>query len=127
MMARRSYVIAVALSVLIVYLYMMIFCISKCLLSAMKDFLSKGSSVNGEQIRSARALLGWTAADLAERSGVSYPTVQRLDATKGVVGGRHDTVEALRKALEAGGVQFLEAGAVAGGPGVALRGLGNEQ
>ena len=41
--------------------------------------------MNGEQIRSARALLGWTAADLAEMAGVSYPTVQRLDATKGAV------------------------------------------
>jgi transcriptional regulator with XRE-family HTH domain len=87
----------------------------------MKDFLSKGFALNGEQIKAARALLGWTASDLAERSGISYPTVQRLDATKGPVGGRHDTVEALRKALEAGGVQFMEAGAVAGGPGVALR------
>lgn len=76
--------------------------------------------MDGEQIRAARSLLGWTAADLAERSGVSYPTVQRLDATKGQVGGRHETVEAIRKALEAGGVQFLDAGSVAGGPGVAL-------
>ena len=76
--------------------------------------------MNGEQIRAARALLGWTAADLAERSGVSYPTVQRLDATKGTLGGRYETVEAIRKALEAGGVQFLEAGTAAEGAGVAF-------
>lgn len=75
----------------------------------------------GEQIKAARALLGWTASDLAERSGISYPTIQRLDATKGPVGGRHETVEAVRKALEAGGVQFLETGQVTAGPGVALR------
>jgi transcriptional regulator with XRE-family HTH domain len=77
--------------------------------------------MNGEQIRAARALLGWTAAELAERSGVSYPTVQRMDAARGMVSGRHETVEAIRKALEAGGVQFLESGQVAVGPGVALR------
>lgn len=77
----------------------------------------------GEQIKAARAMLGWTAADLAERSGISYPTVQRLDATKGPVGGRHETVEAIRKALEAEGVQFLETGQVAGGSGVALKGV----
>jgi len=77
--------------------------------------------VLGEQIKAARALLGWTAADLAERSGISYPTVQRLDATKGTVGGRHDTVEAIRKALESGGVQFLETGQVTKGPGVAMK------
>lgn len=77
--------------------------------------------MNGEQIRAARALVGWTAADLAEKSGVSYPTVQRLDATKGMVSGRHDTVEAIRKALEGAGVQFLDGGQVSAGPGVALK------
>lgn len=76
--------------------------------------------MNGEQIRAARALLGWTAADLAEASGVSYPTVQRMDAAKGLVSGRHETVEAIRRALEAQGIQFLESGQVAAGPGVAL-------
>ncbi|TXH26482.1 MAG: XRE family transcriptional regulator [Elusimicrobia bacterium] len=77
--------------------------------------------MEGEQIRAARALLGWTAADLAEQSGVSYPTVQRMDATRGQVSGRHETVEAIRKALEARGIQFLESGQVAAGPGVAVR------
>lgn len=86
---------------------------------AIERFSIERDAMHGEQIRAARALLGWTASDLAERSGVSYPTVQRLDATKGQVGGRHETVEAIRKALEAGGVQFLDAGAIAGGPGVA--------
>jgi transcriptional regulator with XRE-family HTH domain len=75
----------------------------------------------GEQIRAARTLLGWTATDLAERSGVSYPTVQRLDATKGPVGGRFETVDAIRRALEGAGIQFLESGSAAAGPGVALR------
>lgn len=78
--------------------------------------------MQGEQIRAARALLGWTAADLAEKSGVSYPTIQRLDATKGPVGGRFETVDAVRRALESAGIQFLEAGAAASGPGVALKG-----
>lgn len=80
------------------------------------------AAMQGEQIRAARALLGWTAADLAEKSGVSYPTVQRLDATKGPVGGRFETVDAVRRALESAGIQFLEAGAAAVGPGVALAG-----
>lgn len=78
--------------------------------------------MNGEQIRAARALLGWTAADLASASGVSYPTVQRMDAARGQVSGRYETVEAIRRALEAQGVQFLEGGQVAAGPGVALGG-----
>lgn len=86
----------------------------------MIDFLLR-NVMEGEQIRAARALLGWTAADLAEQSGVSYPTVQRMDATRGQVSGRHETVEAIRKALEARGIQFLESGQVAAGPGVAVR------
>lgn len=77
--------------------------------------------MTGEQIRAARSLLGWTANDLATKSGVSYPTVQRLDSTKGKLSGRHDTIEAIRSALSGGGVQFLESGDVATGPGVALR------
>lgn len=75
----------------------------------------------GEQIRAARSLLGWRVADLAGASGVSVPTIQRMDATKGEVSGRHETVNAIKRALEAQGVQFLEDGQVAAGPGVALR------
>ncbi len=78
--------------------------------------------MNGEQIRAARALLGWTAHDLAEKSGVSYPTIQRLDATKGTVSGRFETVETIRRTLGAHGIQFLEAGEQAEGVGVALKG-----
>lgn len=87
-------------------------------------FSIERAAMQGEQIRAARALLGWTAADLAEKSGVSYPTIQRLDATKGPVGGRFETVDAVRKALEAAGIQFLNVGSVASGNGVAFIGDG---
>lgn len=82
--------------------------------------------MNGEQIRAARALVGWSANDLAEASGVSYPTIQRLDATRGPVSGRFDTIEAIRRAIEAQGIQFLESGQVAAGPGVAVKAPGTE-
>lgn len=84
-----------------------------------------GPSMNGEQIRAARALVGWSANELAEASGVSYPTIQRLDATRGPVSGRFETVQAIRQALEAQGVQFLDSGQVAAGPGVALGAKGD--
>ena len=77
--------------------------------------------MQGEQIRAARALLGWTASNLAEQSGVSYPTIQRIDATRGAVSGRYDTIEAIRKALESQGIQFLECGDIASGAGVVLK------
>ena len=82
-----------------------------------------GASVTGEQIRAARALLGWKAVDLSRESGISMPTVQRMDATRGRVSGRHDTVEAIREALEGAGIQFLASGEVANGPGVALKAM----
>lgn len=77
--------------------------------------------MTGEQIRAARALLGWTASELSKRSGISYPTVQRLDATQGDVGGRHTTIEALRTTLEGAGIQFLKLDDVSGGIGVSIR------
>ncbi|SMR82254.1 hypothetical protein SAMN04488030_2601 [Aliiroseovarius halocynthiae] len=77
--------------------------------------------MTGEQIRAARSLLGWTANDLAAESGISYPTVQRLDSTQGKLSGRHGTIEAIRGALVANGIQFLESGDTANGLGVALK------
>lgn len=72
-------------------------------------------------MKAARALLGWSQSDLARASGISEPTVKRLEAQEGELGGRADTVEAIRGALEAAGVQFLSEGETAdGGRGVRL-------
>lgn len=60
------------------------------------------------QVKAARALLAWSQEDLAEASGVSIPTVARLEAADGPVGGRVATVEAIKTALEKAGVTFLE-------------------
>ncbi len=75
--------------------------------------------VSVEQIKAARALLRWTQHDLAEASGVSVPTVKRLEADGGTLGGRASTVAALRAALEAAGVEFIAENG--GGAGVRLR------
>jgi transcriptional regulator with XRE-family HTH domain len=60
-----------------------------------------------EQIRAARALLGWSQTELASRAGLSLPTVKRVE------GGFGPNVSAdarlkLQDALEAAGVEFLE-------------------
>ena len=70
------------------------------------------------QVKAARALLGWSQSDLAAASGVSLPTVKRLEAGDGDLGGRAATVAAIRAALEAAGVVFLDQNG--GGPGVRL-------
>jgi predicted transcriptional regulator len=62
--------------------------------------------VSVRQIKAARALLLWSQEDLATRSGVSYPTIARLEADDGALGGRADTVSRIVAALESAGVEF---------------------
>ena len=71
------------------------------------------------QVKAARALVGWSQEDLAEASGVSIPTVRRLEASGGELGGRASTGESLINALEAAGVIFIAENGE--GPGVRLR------
>jgi len=75
--------------------------------------------VSVKQIKAGRALLGWSQSDLAAKSGVSEPTIARLESMDGEVGGREATAQRMRAALEEGGIQFIEANG--GGPGVRLR------
>lgn len=76
--------------------------------------------MTGEQIRAARALLKWSARELAQASGIGWATIQRLESKDGPLAGYDQTHEAIRNALETQGIQFLESGQVATGPGVAL-------
>jgi predicted transcriptional regulator len=71
------------------------------------------------QIKAARALLGWSQSDLAKESGVSEPTVARLESLEGKLGGREMTAEKIRAALEIAGIQFIDENG--GGPGVRLK------
>ncbi len=75
--------------------------------------------LTGEQIRAARALLRWEQKDLAQASGVSEQTVIRLEKMVGQVSGQIGTVQAIKDALETGGVAFIPENG--GGPGVRLR------
>ena len=75
--------------------------------------------VSIRQIKAARAMLDWSQADLAERSGVSEPTIKRLEASTGELGGRVDTVQKITESLEAAGVIFIDENGE--GAGVRLR------
>ncbi|MEY9987481.1 putative transcriptional regulator [Bradyrhizobium yuanmingense] len=75
--------------------------------------------VSVRQIKAARALLGWSQDDLATESGVSVPTVKRLEAADGDVGGRAETADALVAALEKAGVEFIPENG--GGAGVRMK------
>lgn len=79
------------------------------------------SIVTKAQLRAARALLEWTQSVLSERSGVSLPTIKRLEPGNGVLSANHQTVLALEQALEAAGVEFINGER----PGVRLRNPGS--
>lgn len=64
-------------------------------------------------------MLGWTQQDLASRSGISLPSIKRLEGSSGALAIRLDTLRKLQGALEKGGVVFIDPNG--GGPGVRLR------
>ena len=72
------------------------------------------------QLRAGRALLRWSAMELASHSGVSYAAIARAEASEGIPGMQVRNLVSLKAALEAGGVTFIEADAE-GGPGVRLK------
>ncbi len=76
-------------------------------------------SITSEQVRAARALLRWEQKNLAEASGVSLPSIKRLETQPGELAAQSRTVDAIRSALEAAGVDFIPENG--GGAGVRLR------
>ena len=75
--------------------------------------------ISGRQIRAARALLGISAKDLANLSGLGWATIQRYEAKDELAAGQTEKVGALKSALEAQGVEFI--GDPITSPGVRLR------
>jgi predicted transcriptional regulator len=75
------------------------------------------------QLRAARALLGIDQRTLADLSGVSLPTIQRMEASDGYVRGVVDTLTKVVGALENAGVELIgdNAASAGGGRGVRLR------
>ena len=63
--------------------------------------------LSSAQIRAARALLRWSAQDLADGSGVGVATIRRIELAAGVPSSNARTLEYLRIALEAAGVEFV--------------------
>ena len=63
--------------------------------------------ITSRQIRAARALLGWSQQQLADKAIVSLNAVARLES--GIVDSRISTVQAVQKALVRAGVEFLDA------------------
>ena len=75
------------------------------------------------QLRAARALVGMDQRALAAASGLSLPTIQRMEASEGVIRGNVDSLMKLIAALEFAGVELINEGAVSekGGRGIRLK------
>jgi transcriptional regulator with XRE-family HTH domain len=80
--------------------------------------------ITAAQLRAARALLGIDQRRLAELSGLSVPTIQRMEASDGVVRGNVDSLMKLIAGLDSAGIELIGEGEVSkgGGRGVRLKG-----
>jgi transcriptional regulator with XRE-family HTH domain len=79
--------------------------------------------ITAGQLRAARALLALDQRDLAALSGLSVPTIQRMEASDGVVRGNVDSLTKLVGALDAAGIELIgdNTASQSGGRGVRLR------
>ena len=73
------------------------------------------------QLRAARALLDIDQRELAKRSGLSLPTIQRMEASDGVVRGNVDSLMKLVDALTTDGIELIGEGAASSGGGRGVR------
>ena len=69
------------------------------------------------QLRAARALLAWSREMVAAASGVSLATIKRIEPGEGTLSTKVETLEKLKTALEAAGVEFTNGNQ----PGVRMR------
>ena len=79
------------------------------------------SIITASQLRASRALLGIDQRKLAEMAGLSLPTIQRMEASEGVIRGNVDSLMKLIEALDAAGIDLIGEGAASQGGGRGLR------
>jgi len=85
--------------------------------------------ITSAQLRAARALLGIDQRRLADLSGLSVPTIQRMEASDGTIRGNVDSLVKLIAALDAAGIELIGEGAASqsGGRGLRLREPGTRE
>ena len=79
--------------------------------------------ITAGQLRASRALIGIDQRNLAEAAGLSLPTIQRMEASEGVIRGNVDSLMKLVAALDALGIELISENAPShgGGRGVRLK------
>jgi transcriptional regulator with XRE-family HTH domain len=77
--------------------------------------------ITAAQLRAARAMLGIDQKRLAELASLSVPTIQRMEASDGVIRGNVDSLTKIVGALDAAGIDLIGDGATSAGGGRGLR------
>jgi len=77
------------------------------------------NDITSAQMRAARGLLRWSAEELAGKAKVGVATIRRAEASDAPLTMTQANQAAIRAALEAGGVAFVDQNGM--GPGVRLR------
>lgn len=77
--------------------------------------------ISAAQMRAARALLGIDQRTLADMAGLSLPTIQRMEASGGVIRGNVESLTKLVSALNAAGIELIGEGATSHGKGRGVR------
>ena len=77
--------------------------------------------ITAAQLRAARVLLGIDQRRLAEMSGLSVPTIQRMEASETMVRGNVDSLVKLITAIEDAGIELIDDGANSDGGGRGVR------
>lgn len=77
--------------------------------------------ISAGQLRAARALLGIDQRGLAELSGLSLPTIQRMETSEGTIRGNVDSLVKLVTALDGAGIELIAENATSSGGGRGVR------
>jgi DNA-binding transcriptional regulator YiaG len=79
--------------------------------------------ITGSQIRAARAMLRWSAQELADKAELSWATVQRMEQGNSVPSSNVLNLLRIKSAIEKAGIEFVSAGesSIKGGPGVRFK------
>jgi hypothetical protein len=83
------------------------------------EFVKMANPLTSAQLRAARALVRWSAQDLARHSAVGVTTIRRAELAESETSMTAANNQAVLRALEAAGVEFIDENG--GGPGVRLR------
>ena len=83
--------------------------------------INVSNMITSAQLRASRALLGVDQRKLAAMSGLSLPTIQRMEASEDVIRGNVDSLMKLVAALNVGGIELISDSATSAGGGRGVR------